>query len=76
MLKFVLPYLDEKGFPTEEMCGKRLFFIINNDEPVFADTEKELRELYPDLCQQLNVNTGEIIDVPPKTFVFIGGTIN
>lgn len=75
VLKFVLPYLDEKGFPTEEMCGKQLYFIINNDEPVFSDTEQELRELYPDLCQQLNVNTGEIIDVPPKTFVFIGGTI-
>lgn len=75
VLKFVLPYLDEKGFPTDEMCGKQLYFIINNDEPVFSDSEQELRELYPDLCSQYNQNTGETIDVPPKTFVFIGGTI-
>lgn len=75
VLKFVLPYLDERGFPTDEMCGKQLYFLINNDEPVFSDNAEELKELYPDLCQQYNDRTGEMIEIEPKTFIFIGGTI-
>lgn len=75
VLKWVLPYLDEAGYPTEEMCGKQLYFIIDKDEPVFASDPQELKDKYPHLTQQLNQNTGEMITVEPKSFVFIGGTI-
>ena len=76
VLKWVLPYLDDKGFPTDEMCGKQLYFLIDSNEPVFSDDPEELKEKYPDLCTQYNPNTGETVIIEPKTFIFIGGTIN
>lgn len=75
VLNWVLPYLDEGGYPREDMCGKQTFFIIVNDEPVFADTAEELKEKYPENCFMENPNTGEIVTIEPQTFVFIGGTI-
>lgn len=75
VLNWVLPYLDEAGFPREDMCGKQLYFIIVQDEPVFAETAEELKEKYPDNCQIVNPNTGEMVDIEPQSFVFIGGTI-
>lgn len=75
VLQWVIPYLDDKGFPTDEMCGKQLYFLINNNEPVFSDSAEELEEKYPDLCEQYNPNTDEMVKIKPKTFMFIGGTI-
>lgn len=75
VLNWVLPYLDEGGYPREDMCGKQKYFIIVNDEPVFADTPEELKEKYPENCFMENPNTGETVVIEPQTFVFIGGTI-
>lgn len=75
VLKWVLPYIDEAGYPKEDMCGKILYFIIDKDEPVFGETPEELKEKYPELCTQYNPNTGEIVEIEPQTFSFIGGTI-
>lgn len=76
VLKWVLPYLDEAGYPREDMCGKQLYFLIVQDEPVFAETAEELKEKYPENCFMQNPNTGETVVIEPQTFVFIGGTIN
>lgn len=75
VLNWVLPYLDEAGFPREDMCGKQLYFLIVKDEPVFAETPEELKEKYPENCFMENPNTGEIVTIEPQSFVFIGGTI-
>ena len=75
VLQWVLPYLDEAGYPTEEMCGKQLYFIIDKDAPVFAEDPQDLKDQYPHLTEQLDPNTGEIVKIEPKSFVFIGGTI-
>lgn len=75
VLNWVLSYLDEGGFPREDMCGKMRYFLIVNDEPVFADTPEELKEQYPENCFMENPNTGEIVTIEPQSFVFIGGTI-
>lgn len=75
VLKWVLPYLDEAGYPREDMCGKQLYFLIVQDEPVFAETAEELKEKYPENCFMQNPNTGETVVIEPQTFVFIGGTI-
>lgn len=75
VINWVLPYLDEAGFPRDDMCGKQLYFLIVNDEPVFAEDPEELKEKYPENCFMENPNTGEIVTIEPQSFVFIGGTI-
>ena len=75
VVKFVLPYLNEEGDPSDEMCGKVMYFVIDNDEPIMAHSAQELKDKYPHLTTQENINTGEIIQVEPKSIVFIGGTI-
>lgn len=75
VLKWVIPYLDEGGYSREDLCGKMLYFVIENDEPQFAETAQELKDKFPHLCTQENPNTGEIVELEPKTFVYIGGTI-
>ena len=68
-------YLDELGFPREDRCGVVRYFYVIEDRPVFRNTKEELYEEYPELGKILNPVTGEILDVPPKSFCFINGTI-
>jgi phage terminase large subunit-like protein len=75
VLDWVKYYLDEKGYPDEDLCGKIRYFVISDNKPHFADTEEELAEQFPDLCWVDNPLTGEKVYVRPMTFAFIGGTI-
>lgn len=75
VLNFVEWYLDDEGYPDPEKCGVVRHFLIIDEAPVFADTQEQLVEEYPDLCWIDNENTGEKVFVPPLTFCFIGGTI-
>lgn len=75
LLKWALPYLDEKGFPIEEKAGKILYFIIHEDEPVFAETAEELKEKYPEACSDINPLTGDTVVIEPQTYTMISGTI-
>lgn len=75
VLDWVLWYLDEQGYPREDRCGKIRYFVVVEDKPVFADTEEELAEQYPDLCYVMNDKTGTMQYVPPMTFCFINGNI-
>jgi predicted phage terminase large subunit-like protein len=70
-------YLDdsEEGYPDETKCGKIRYFVIVDESPIFADTEEELAEAYPDICYQEDPATGELIYVAPLSFSFINGTI-
>ena len=68
-------YLDDEGYFDESKLGVIRYFVINNDMPVFADTEQELAEAYPELCYSVNTVTGEEVYIPPLSFMFIGGTI-
>ena len=69
------PYLDDKGFPNEEMCGKEIYFIIDQNKPIFGKTPEELVEKFPDLCKRINPHTGEEIYISPKSYTFINGNI-
>jgi len=74
VIEWVEPYLDEDGYPIEDMCGKVLYFYLVNDSPVFAETKEELQEAYPDLYETRN-NDGDLIGyAPPMSFAFINGT--
>lgn len=75
VFKWVEWYLDEDGYPDPDKCGVVRYFVVVNDEPVFADTPEELAEEYPHICYQENPLTGEEIYVPPMSFAFVGGTI-
>ena len=74
-LDWVLWYLNEEGYPDPEKNGKERYVLIVNDAPVFADTEKELADQYPDLCWQHNDITGEDVYVRPLSITVILGTI-
>lgn len=75
VLKWVLPWLDEAGFPNPDMNGKELYFIIDKDEPVFSPDPEELKRNYPEVCFQENPNTGEIVVIEPQSIVVLLGNI-
>ena len=74
VLNWVEWYLDEQGTPDPDKCGRVRYFLTVDEQPVFADTQEELIENYPDLCYQED-NEGNQVLVPPLSFAFIGGTI-
>ncbi|CAM0040338.1 hypothetical protein MYOV085v1_p0128 [Vibrio phage 355E48.1] len=63
------------GIFDESKLGVIRYFLIVDDAPVFADTEEELAEAYPDMCYIHNPIEGRDEYVPPMTFCFVGGTI-
>lgn len=63
------------GIFDEDKLGAVRYFLIVDDAPVFASTEKELADAYPDLCYVHNDVEDKTEYVPPMTFMFIGGTI-
>lgn len=73
VLGFVEWYLDPEGYPDQSKDGVIRYFVIVDDKPIFANTEEELAEAYPDICYQ--ENNGERIYIPPMSFTFISGTI-
>ncbi len=63
------------GIFDEDKLGVIRYFLIVDDAPVFANTEEELAEAYPDMCYIYNPVEDKEEYVPPMTFCFIGGTI-
>ncbi len=63
------------GIFDESKLGVIRYFLIVDDAPVFADTEEELAEAYPDMCYIYNSVEDTTEYVPPMTFCFVGGTI-
>lgn len=68
-------YYLKDGIFDEEKLGLVRYFLIVDDAPVFADTEEELAEAYPDMCYIYNPIEDREEYVPPMSFCFIGGTI-
>ena len=66
-------YLNPEGYPDQDKDGVVRYFVIVDDRPVFADTEEELADAYPDICYQDNGD--ERVYIPPLSFTFISGTI-
>lgn len=75
VFEWVKWYLDEDGYFDENKLGIKRYFLIVADEPVFADTEEELVEAYPEMCWIENEVDNETVYVAPMSFMFIGGTI-
>jgi phage terminase large subunit-like protein len=75
LLPVIKWYLDEKGFPDEKKIGKIRYFIIKNDDFIFADTEEWFHENERDSVFVTIPTTGEEIYIRPKTFTFISGNV-
>ena len=60
-------YLDDDGFPDQDKIGKVRYYVVHNNDFVFADEEGWFKEHMPDAVT--NLATGEY--VPPSTFCFI-----
>lgn len=75
VLKWITWWLDEEGFPDPDKCGKVRYYILIDDQPIFADTAEELYEKYPEHTRVFNPNTNEYIRIEPKTFSFVSGSI-
>lgn len=63
------------GIFDESKLGVIRYFLIVNDSPVFARTEEELAEQYPEYCYVYDPISKKDVYVPPMSFCFIGGTI-
>lgn len=74
-LKWVMPFLDERGYISEDMNGKIIYFVTIDGQPVFANTREELEKKFPHIVFIKNPRTGEEVYVPPKSFTVIGSTI-
>lgn len=75
LLKWVEWYLDEEGIPDPDKQGIVRYFVVVNDEPVFASSPEELKEQYPDHCKVFNPLEEQWVEVEPKSFTFCNGTI-
>lgn len=74
VLSWVEWYLNSEGYPDPEKDGIIRYFVIVEDRPIFANTEKELADAYPEICYAED-NEGDLQYVPPMSFCFISGTI-
>lgn len=68
-------WLDDEGYPIHERSGVKRWYVENDNQMYFADTEEELREKYPEFLRVFNPKTKNHIEVPPSTITFIAGTI-
>jgi len=68
-------WLNEEGYPDKDKQGIVRYYLLIEDKPVFADTAEELQELYPDACKVYNPVDDTWLEVKPKTFTFLAGTI-
>lgn len=68
-------WLDDEGYPDKVKQGKVRYYLLIDDKPVFADDAQTLKELYPDSCRIYNPADDIYIEVEPKTFTFLAGTI-
>lgn len=75
LYKWVEWYLDEEGFPDKTKNGIKRYYLTVDDSPVFADSPENLKEQYPDFCKIWNPVDEVFIDIEPKSFTFISGTI-
>ncbi|QDP59442.1 MAG: putative terminase large subunit [Prokaryotic dsDNA virus sp.] len=75
VVKWVEWWLDEEGYPDKEKQGVVRYYYLIDEVPVFADTAEELKELYPDKARVYNPVEDTYVEVEPKTFTFIAGTI-
>jgi len=73
---WVLPliewYLDERGFPDEEKCGKIRHFVVKDGEFIFSDHEESFMETHPDIVNPFIPGRGNVY-IRPKRFTFING---
>lgn len=71
-MKFVEWYLDpQTGFPDNNKFGVIRYYLIIDDEPVFADSEDWFTEHHYDYVNPIvDFETMERVYVPPKRFSF------
>jgi len=75
VLNWVEHYLNDDGLFNEELLGRLSYYAMVDEQPVFRWSEEEIREEFPEACRDWNPVEGEWVDLPPKSFIFIGSTI-
>ena len=68
-------YLDDEGFVDKAKNGRIRYFVVKDNNFVFADEESWFSENMPETVTAKNPNTGEEFYIPPKKFSFIQLTI-
>jgi predicted phage terminase large subunit-like protein len=75
LIKWVDWYLLESGRADPEKVGKIRYYIMKDGQPIFAETQQELIDQYPEFCYVTIPDSEETLLVPPKSFSFVGATI-
>ena len=68
-------WIDEDGFPIPERSGIIRYFVILNEEFVWADDPNELKHYIQEQVPKEFAHYAEDIELEPKSFTFIPGTI-
>lgn len=68
-------YLDDEGFVDKSRNGKIRYFVVKDNNFIFADEENWFLENMPETVTGRNDNTGEEFYIPPKKFAFVQLTI-
>lgn len=68
-------YLDDEGFVDKERNGAIRYYVVKDNEFVFAEEEEWFSENMPETVFVMNPVTGTEMYVPPKKFCFVQLTI-
>lgn len=68
-------YLDDLGFVDKEKNGRIRFYIVKDNDFIFADDEDWFKENMPEAVYIDNPSTGQVMYIPPKKFCFVQLTI-
>ena len=68
-------YLDDEGFPDPKKNGKIRYYVVFENDFIFADTEEWFLENRPETVTAFDESKNEEIYIPPSKFCFIQLTI-
>lgn len=68
-------YLDDEGFVDKAKNGQIRWYVVKDNDFIFADSEEWFSENMPETVYITNPSTNEQMYVPPKKFCFVQLTI-
>lgn len=75
LAKMIRWWIDDDGYPIKERSGIVRYFVIQNEEFVWADNPDDLKTIIREQIPEEYLHLADDLELEPKSFTFIPGTI-